>query len=388
VAAAWGLLWAHALSAQTVTITPYAWQFPVVSGTTGASDLIARLQEEVQKVLNAGRLAPMRAYYGSQGAQLEEYWLYMQPGRIITTLAWAYPYLTPTQQASVKSYVAAELADSTHAPWAPCPMAVTAGTRREHYPLNRVTYVTPNFATTQPCVHTIYGLWLYAWRTGDWTTIQNYWPSIQTMYNSRSGEGNIYGTMAAHVAMARLADKFGASAIETTALNNLQTQLNAGLNFATVESLVSTTYWSYFYSTTRIQGGVYEGWMFLNLPPEIGRYLSDNVAAATLARNTAGKTQFPLWWMRQSNYGATWTGLESVGLPTEIMGMIIPVERWVAGASAAALRDDLRSGPICIGDSYWLEALVQAIEATGTVRWTDVRSSGTAPSAPKNLLVQ
>jgi hypothetical protein len=346
----------------------------------------ARLQEEVQKVLDAGRLAPMRAYYGSQGAQLEEYWLYMQPGRIITTLAWAYPYLTPAQQAGVTSYVAAELADSTHAPWASCPMSVTAGARREHYPLSRLTYVTPHFATTQPCVHTIYALWLYAWRSGDWVTIQNHWSTIQTMYNSRSGEGNIYGTMGAHVAMARLAHRFGSTAVETTALNNLQAQLNAGLNFAAIENIVSTTYWSYFYSTSRIQSGVYEGWMFLNTSPEIARYLAQNVSSATLARHSSGKTQFPLWWMRQANYEVTWTGLESVGIPTEIMGMIVPIERWVVGASSATLRGYMRSGPICVGDSYWLESLVQAIEATGTVAWTDVRLPQPAP--PTNVKIR
>ena len=61
--------------------------------------------------------------------------------------------------------------------------------------------------------------------------------------------------------------------------------------------------------------------------------------------------------------------------------MMAPVERWVVGTSATALRDQMRSGPTAIGDCYWLEALVQAIEATGTTTWTDVRT-GTGPTAP------
>jgi hypothetical protein len=165
---------------QTVDVTPYAWQFPVTTGSN-APDMIARLQEEIQKVLNAGRLTPQRAYYADQGS-FEDYWQYMQPGRIITTLAWAYPYLTPTQQTSVRSYVAAELADATHAPWAASPMSVTSGaTRRELSPLNRVTYFTPAFATNQPSVHTIYGLWLYGWRSGDWALLQSSWATIKSM---------------------------------------------------------------------------------------------------------------------------------------------------------------------------------------------------------------
>ena len=375
-----------AASAQTVDVTPYAWQFPAATGVN-APDMISRLQEEVQTVLNAGRLTPQRAYYADQGSN-EEYWQYMQPGRIITTLAWAYPYLTTAQQASVRTYVAAELADATHAPWAASPMSVTAGTtRREMWPLNRVTYFPPAFATNQPSVHTIYGLWLYAWRTGDWALVQGYWSTIKSMYSARSGQGDIYGTMCAHVAMVRLADKFGDSATRTTALNNLQARLNAGLSFSTIEGLVSSKYWPEMYVSRRASG-VYQGWMFLNLSPEIGRYLKDNVSAATVARNTSGKTLYPLWWLRTVPYSTRWTGDEGLGIPTEMMGMVMPIERWVAQTDAATLADYMRSGPTSIGDCYWLESLVLAIEATGSTAWVDVRTStGKPPSAPTNVRI-
>jgi hypothetical protein len=381
-----GILACGVASAQTVDPTIYAWQFPVVSGAN-APDMVVRLQEEVQKVLDAGRLTPQRAYMADQGS-FEEYWQYMQPGRIITTLAWAYPYLTPAQQASAKSYVAAELASATHAPWAASPMSPSvAGTRRELSPLNRVTMFTPAFATTQPSVHTIYGLWLYGWRTGDWALIQGYWTTIKSMYSARGGQGDIYGTMGAHVAMARLADKFGDTATRTTAVNNLQTQLNGGLILATVESRVSSKYWPEMYTSRRVNG-LYQGWLFLNMSPEIGRYLNDNVRAATLAKNDSGKAKYPLWWLRRSPYFTRWTGDEGIGVPTEMLGMVIPVERWVVQASASTFKDYMRSGPTAIGDSYWMEALVQSIEATGTLTWTDVRAgAGSPPVAPQNLRV-
>lgn len=375
--------------ALAVDITRYAWEFPFVTGVSGAAatEMIAQLQEEVQKILNAGRLSPMRAYYGDI-ATAEEYWLYTDPGRIITTLAWAYPYLTATQQASVRSYVAAELGSPTHAPWAPSPVQPTAGTRRELHPLERVTYRAFGFGRTRPTIHTLYGLWLYAYQSGDWATVQAQWPAIKAMYSSRLGEGNIYGTINAHIAVARLADKFGDSATRTTALNNLQTQLDAGVNFSTIENRVQTTYWPEMYDARR-SGGVYQGWMFLNLSPEVGRYLSDNVRAATISRNDSGKAKFPVWWLRQSPYFNRWTGDEAAGLPPEMMGMIVPVERWVAQSSAATLRDYVRSSPVCIGDAYWLESLVQAIEATGSLVWTDVRTSirPTPPMPPTNLRI-
>ena len=43
-------------------------------------------------------------------------------------------------------------------------------------------------------------------------------------------------------------------------------------------------------------------------------------------------------------------------------------------ASPETLARYTRSAPICVGDCYWLEALVHAIEASGNTRWADVRS--------------
>ncbi len=381
LAAVFCVIASRAFSAE---VTRYAWQFPRVTGASADSHMLLQLQEEVQKILDAGRLSPVRAYY-ADGPLWEEYWMYIEPGRIITTLAWAYPYLTAAQQAGVRSYVAAELDSATHAPWAPSPMSPTVGARRELHPLERVTYTSYNFGTARPTIHTIYGLWLYGFRTGDWATIQAKWSSIRSMYSSRSSQGDVYGTMAAHIAMARLADRFGDAATRASALSSLQSQLDAGVDFATIESRVSSKYWTEMYDSRRAEG-VYQGWMFLNLSPELGRYLAENVSSATLARHNRGKSQYPLWWLRNAPYFCRWTGDEGVGIPAEMMGMVVPVERWVAQASASTLRDYVRSGPTCIGDCYWLESLVQAIEATGTLTWVDVRNVS-APAAPTGVKI-
>jgi hypothetical protein len=373
-------------TAAAVDVTPYAWEAPRVTNLSADPVLVQQLQEEVQKVLDTGNLAPLRTYYADQGGN-EEYWLYTEPGRIITTLAWAYPYLTVSQQTAVRTYVAGQLASATHAPWAGR-LTPTTGNRRELHPLEKVTYMTYAFGVNRPTVHTIYGLWLYAFRSGDFATIQTYWTTIKSMYSSRAAQGDIYGTMGAHVAMARLADKFSDSATRTTALSNLQSNLDAGVTFATIESRVTSKYFPEMYDA-RKSTGVYQGWMFLNLSPEIGRYLADNVSAATLARNTAGKNKFPFWWLRRAPYFTRWTGDEGVGIPTEMMGMVMPVERWVVKASGATLRDYVRSGPTGVGDSYWLESVVQAIEGAGTLTWVDVRTAGSTqpPSAPSNLRI-
>src|SRR3989442_9908763 len=88
----------------------YLWQ---TSRTTdvpaSTSNLVAEFRFEVQKVLEAGPLAPVRTVY----ADLEQdpYFMYWQGGRIITTLAMAWPLLSDAQRISATDYVRAELDD-------------------------------------------------------------------------------------------------------------------------------------------------------------------------------------------------------------------------------------------------------------------------------------
>lgn len=388
-----------ATSSWAVTITPYAWEFPRITNVSGASDLIQDLQAEVQKILNAGHLAPIYLSYADQASM--GFRTYQEPGRIITTLAWAYPYLTPAQQTAVKAYVASELADARFTPWASANLPSMVGTPRELHLKTQWWYDSYSNGSFgyRPRVQTLYGLWLYGYRTGDWTLVQNNWASIKSFYTSRTGEANLYGTMGAHIAMVRMADKFNDTAMRTTALNNLQTQLDAGVNFTTVENnAIRAPTWSSPYSSIpdmyapRTMDTGYHGWIFLNVTPEIGRYLASENAALTsavLARHTVGTTALPYWWVERANYFThEWGGDEGSGLIPDVVGMFAPIERWVVQANAPTLRMQMKSAPTGIGDCYWLEALVQAIEAHGTLSWADVRNQTLdtlPPSAPRGL---
>jgi hypothetical protein len=386
-----------ALPVQAVTIDRYAWQFPQAGGIVGAEDLTTLLQEEVQKILDAGHLASL--YISRADQDSVGYKEYFEPGRIIATLAWAYPHLTAAQQTAVRSYVVAELADSRYVPWSSNLLPDMVGTPRELHTKTKWWYERNDILLYRPRIHTIYGLWLYAYRSGDWALVQGNWSSIKSFYAARSGEANLYGTMSAHIAMARLADHFSDSAARATALNNLQTQLDSGLTLSVVEAqAVREPAWSSAYRSnpdmydSRMDDSTYRGWIFLNLSPEIGRYLAQENSAlkdAVITRHNLGKAMFPHWWVNSANYfNRSWTGDEGSGLVPDVYGMLAPVERWVVGSSAAELRRELKSTPTGIGDCYWLEALVQGIEAHGQVIWTDVRTGtpDTAPpKAPANL---
>jgi hypothetical protein len=351
----------------------YLWQASRTSEIApSASNLVTELRAEVDKILLAGPLAPVRTVY----ADLEQdpYFMYWQGGRIITTLAMAWPHLNPSQQEKVADYVRAELQDENRAPWAPRGfIPPDPGARRELHPFHEARGWDRYWAMwgkRKPTMSCFYGLWLYADRSGDWSTLQTQYPRLTELYSRQATQCDLYGTMGAHIAMARIARHFDNLTLMMLAVSNAANAFQAGTNFGTVET-ATRKYWKERYEP-REQGLVYQGWMFLDLCPEVGRYLADHVKTETLARHAQGLKQYPLFWLREVPYWSRWTGDEGLGIPTELMGMIVPVERWVADVSPATLASYTRSAPICLGDCYWLEALILAIEAQGKTLWENV----------------
>jgi hypothetical protein len=227
------------------------------------------------------------------------------------------------------------------------------------------------WGSKKPTMGSFYGLWLYADRSGDWATLQTHYPQITGLYTRKAAQCDLYGTMSAHIAMARIARHFKDTPTMNLAVSNAVTAFKSGTNFAAVET-AAQKYWKERYEP-RQRRGVYQGWMFLDLSPEMGRYLSEQVKDATLERHSEGLKKYPLFWLREVPYSSRWTGDEGLGIPTELMGMIVPIERWVAGAPPETLARYTRSAPICIGDCYWLETLVYAIEASGKMEWVEVK---------------
>ena len=271
-------------------------------------------------------------------------------------------------------YVRAELQDERRAPWSPKGfIPADLGARRElhtfHEPRGWDRY-WQMWGSKKPIMGSFYGLWLYAFRSGDWDTVKAHYRQITELYRRQAARCDLYGTMGAHIAMARIARRLKDIPIMTLAGDNAAAALQTGTDFGAMDA-ATQKYWKERYEP-RQRGGVYQGWMFLNMCPEIGRYLSDHVKDAALARHSEGRKKYPFFWLRDVSYASRWTGDEGLGIPTELMGMIVPMERWVAGASSDTLARYTRSSPICVGDCHWLEALIDAIEAGGQTKWVDV----------------
>ena len=141
--------------------------------------------------------------------------MYLEPGRIITTLAWAYPHLTADRQMAVKHYVHQQFESEVFAPWNLGRLnADVAGTRREFHPINRIANWTPNWQSTRPTIQSLYGAWLWAYRADDFDSVKPHWNSIKACYPAKLSQADIYSTMSAHLAMLRLADAFGDAAMK------------------------------------------------------------------------------------------------------------------------------------------------------------------------------
>ncbi len=368
-----------------VTVTQVWTEFPWVSpSTTAAATLKLRLQAEVQRVLNTGQnLLPCQQFHGDVPT-LDFYWTDLDPGRMVEAMAWAYPYLTTAQKTAVTGWVTNELGSTNFAPWSSQLSPTTAGgTRREMFPMTRVQYTTTmSIPTTMPLLHTLYGLWLWGWRTGgNWSLITTYQTQIRSIYTSRSSQGNIYGTMSGHIAKARLEQLWGNTTNRDAAIALLSTAMTDGTTFTTMDTRAQA-YWAYQYADSRKSGSQYLGWMFLHTSPEIARYISSagqNITAA-LARHAAGKAAYPLWWLREAPYSNGQTGFvqpantEASGMSDELFEMIEPLEMYALNVGATTMDRYLRSAPGCIGDPAWIAGAAHAIEATGTRTWVDVRN--------------
>jgi hypothetical protein len=94
-----------------------------------------------------------------------------------------------------------------------------------------------------------------------------------------------------------------------------------------------------------------------------------------MQRHLSGLADFPNWWLMTAPYFTRWTGDESIGIPSEMFGMIMPVERWVRQQESQIMFGMMHSSPSGTADCYWLEALVDALESASETEWKDVRTN-------------
>ncbi len=362
----------------------YLWEYPLQQGLVIEPEMMQELVAEIQRIIDSGDLffRPLPNDFADQ--IWDHYFLYLEPGRILQTVALAYPYLNSATQETFRTMVSQLLDNTVHRPWAPNLLPLDAGKQRKSFAPSTLWGEGSNFGLYRPSIQNIYNIWLYTYRTQDFETIEPYYDAIRSFYLNKVGgnhdQGRLYGTMNAHIGMARLAHLFGEESHIEQARTNLSNALNFGLDMDLVDTLArrGTQGWNGAYAFAyedRAIDWINRNYIFHNVSPEIGRYLQDYLSLETEARHSFMMNRFPMWWLREAPYFNRWTGDEGIGIPSGSFGTNVPLERWFRNVDAEILASYMVSSPVGVADSYWMEALVMAIEANAADQWVDVRTT-------------
>ena len=354
----------------------YIWETPTAETprVEAARPLLDALRREIDRIVDVGHLAPLR-FSGADQVN-EGFYLYTAPGRILLTLGYAYPYLDEGRRNRIREYVRRELADSRFVPWTQdATLPPDVGTRRESFAMDRMWQWdwARQRAASRPRTGPLYGLWLLTWNGTAGDIVSNRWNEIRAFYGSRKNEDALYGTLGEDIAVARLSRMMGDAETLRLAVDRARTTFGEGLNLETMVRRMTRSY-SRQYDGIHGRGLAAANGFFLELVPEVGRYLHDHLREPVLVRHQELLKDFPHWWVYRPWYASGWTGHESAGLPPEILGMIFPIERWVVKASPETLAGYQPQNAVHgIGDCHAIEAIVSAISAHQPARWVDVR---------------
>ena len=381
---------AHALTYQQIADETST----VVNISTAADVLKAKLQHEVDKILAHGQLLPFRAVYGEEvrgasgGAPYHSHWFF-EPWQMMFTLGRAYPYVSVPAQAGIRAYVRREI--QRVAPWGTNKLDMTGTPRQPERPTvvahdyNDISYKRRGDA--------FHALWVYGSASGDWTDIQANWTTIKSAYTTVRGQQRTYQLIAGAIAMYRMAKQFGDTAAAASYLADINTFMAEGLNFETYRANAFTDYSGQSYYV-RGSGGL--PYPLYSLTPEVARYMRDNpsllAAVTTYVERMPQQGQqdyssnpdlgpmngafhpeppawvWPLWWMAECPVGDWGTfGETKNGPPT--LRQLFNYFAWVRNDPPDRMAYYVDVADALLGDCYYIQNLVTAIEQYGTRVW-------------------
>lgn len=380
-------------SVDAQALADYVWNEPVRPVPYPDPDLVARLETEVQAIVNAGHLAPFyleRGFttrYGVPGDSSHPqdglvrfsptgnvYWF--DPGELVYTLSLAYPYLSSGLKNQVRSYLQNEM--SHYPPLQPLPWPpdwVIEGTRRELYSVA----IRPNvWPPPAPPLSTLYALWAYADATGDWAYLQNRWSQIKSLFDSKKSQVDSYAAISGAIGYARIAAHLGHTAEAQEGQNVAVSAMVAGQNFAAFRQTANARYPDPRNLTTGLRAPV-----FFGLVPEVGHFLRDTIGG-TVTSYLGTLTDYYdgeyLWYL-------TRLGLQVEQGESSFHG---PELAWSVFLARAYAQETERSEllryldrPWGLGDVYYLQKLAATIEAGSqpNFRASTKRASDVAPDS-------
>ncbi|MCL5411302.1 MAG: PQQ-binding-like beta-propeller repeat protein [Patescibacteria group bacterium] len=361
------------------------------------TDLTTKLEQEIQKIVSAnGHLLPLFIQPGGFNplgsypqdtnnppepavvAGSDAFWF--DPGEQVLTLSQAYPYLNPTLQGQLKTYLQTEI--NRFSPLQMLPYGASygssgdwlrTGVSREFYPVTiRSSLGTGNLGSwppPAPAIQTIYSLWAYAKYVdgfGPTSYVATNWTSIKNLFDAKKGTVNNYARIAGAIGYSRIAAQLGHTAEATEGQNVAIAAMQNGVNFQNwldvADNVYTPTTPDYRQNQLNREPG-FRGQVFFGLTPEIGRFLRDtnNTPVNTFINRLTHYTNNDyLWYV--TRVGIQGEAGENSFQNPELGWSVFLAQAYINGASQQQLRYWL-DRPWGLGDLWYLQKLVATIEA-------------------------
>jgi uncharacterized repeat protein (TIGR01451 family) len=356
------------------SLADYVWDEPVRPVPFPNRELVARLEEEVQAIVDAGHLAPLyieRGFTIPRGIPGDSshpqdglvefgpgnvYWF--DPGELVYALSLAYPYLSSGLKGQVRAYLQDEM--SLYPPLKPLPWParetwLVAGTRRESYAVTVLPNVWPPPA---PPLSTLYALWAYADATGDWDYLEGHWSQIDALFEGKRGQVDSYAAISGAIGYARIAARLGHAAEAQAGKDVAVAAMISGQDFSAFLETANTRYPDPRGQTTGLRAPV-----FFGLVPEVGCFLRDTIGdtvKAYLDTLTSCYDGVFLWYV--TRLGIQKERGESSFHGPELAWSVFLAKAYAQDTTRKTLRGYL-DRPWGLGDLYYIQKLVATIEA-------------------------
>lgn len=340
------------------------------------SDLVGRINRQIREIVTRDSLAPLRLAFGDQ--PWEAYYLYYERGRVVKTLAMAYPYVTDELQGMIRDYMEKLMKNPSEQPWNKGIKERTEGVSRHLHGeiVDKGSYLKIKEC---PLAYVLYGFWMYADRVGGDEWAREYFDSLMKAYQRINIEPKTYSQVGAYIAMARLAGMAGEAEAQKRIENQFYQKYE---DLADLEKMEKTmegeTRWKKFYEKRNEKYFPGQPWMFLDAPPEVWRYLLQEQFRDVTRRIVELMNRYPTGWLYQAPLFTRWTGDESIGVPSEMMGIVIPFLRHTSvnvEKLPETMKKVMRSSATGYGDLYYIESLILVLEAHGDLQWVDTRAT-------------
>ena len=334
-------------------------------------ELRARLEEEIQKMLTAGHLRP--GYYGVGQFMYSELADYFEnPGDTLYTLAKAYPYLSPTLQEQVRTYMKVEF-DSYFDTEMYGEIGWSSGAAREWMPLppelqaslgefpDRVQNY--GFSWNYP-PHNFYAMWNYAQifpqdaglvydLAKSKLQVPVPQPLVPGWFSERPFEYNAY--IAGYIGFLNLQTLAGRTVVDSQLRTQVNNELNRLLQLRINTFEKDTPYGEYYFHKKHLDIAR----NFMMLVPELGDYMEQN--ARTIVQTAFNEYDYvaPYWFVSRFE-SAIGEGTMSNLYNYNAMFL---AKAYILKASRAELTKYLDAPAFEKGDLFYIQNIIAALEA-------------------------